>query len=58
MTFRSGEQFKKNKIGGACGTYGERRGAQRSLVENPEIERQLGRSIIEGQTILKGVLNR
>jgi hypothetical protein len=34
---------KKDKMDGACSTYGESRGAYRVLVEKPEGRRPLGR---------------
>ena len=39
----SGVQIQWNEIGGACSTYGGRRGAYRVLVEKPEGMRQIGR---------------
>jgi hypothetical protein len=33
----------KNEIGGACGMYGERRGAYRVVVGKPEVKKPLGR---------------
>ena len=39
-----GDQIEKNKMGGACSTYGERRGVYRLLVGKPEGKRPLGRS--------------
>jgi hypothetical protein len=41
--YHSGYQIKKNEIGGACGTYGERIGVQSVLVRKPEERRALGR---------------
>jgi len=38
-----GDQIEKNEIGGACNTYGERRGVYRVLVRNPEGKKPLGR---------------
>jgi hypothetical protein len=38
-----GDQIKKNEKGGACGMYGERRGAYSILVGRPEGRRQLVR---------------
>jgi hypothetical protein len=35
--------FQKNGTGGACSTYGERRGVYRVSVKKPEEKRQLGR---------------
>jgi len=37
--YYSGDQFEKNDMGGACGTYGDRRGAYRVLVGKPEGKR-------------------
>jgi hypothetical protein len=39
----SDDEIKYNKIGGACSTYGARRGAYRVLVGKPEGKRPLGR---------------
>ena len=39
----SGDQLKKNEMGGACSTYGERRGAYRVLVGKPTGKRPLER---------------
>jgi hypothetical protein len=38
-----GDQIKKNEMGGACSTYGERRGVYKVLVGKPEEQRPLGR---------------
>jgi hypothetical protein len=38
-----GDQIEKNKIGGACSLYGERRGVYRVLVGKLEGKRPLGR---------------
>jgi hypothetical protein len=38
-----GDQIKKSEMGGACGAYGERRGACRVLMGKPEGMRKLGR---------------
>ena len=38
-----GAQIEKNEMGGACSTYGERRGVYRVLVGKPEGKRPLGR---------------
>jgi hypothetical protein len=40
-TFYPGNKFKNNEITQACSTRGERRGAYRVLVGNPEETRQL-----------------
>jgi hypothetical protein len=39
----SGDQIKKNEMGGACSKYGERSGADRILVEKPDGNRPLGK---------------
>ena len=41
--YYSGYQIKKNEIGRACSTNGERRGAYRVVVGKPEGRRPLGR---------------
>ena len=41
--YYSGDQIKKNEMGGACSTYGGRRGAYRVLVGKPNGKRQLER---------------
>jgi len=41
----SGDKIEKNKMGGICSTYGERRGLHRVLVGKPEGKRPLGRTI-------------
>jgi hypothetical protein len=38
-----GDQIKKNKMGGACGTYEARKGTYRVLVRRPKGRRPLGR---------------
>jgi hypothetical protein len=38
-----GDEVKKTEMGRTCGTYGERRGANRALVGKPEGRRPLGR---------------
>jgi hypothetical protein len=38
-----GDQIKKKEMGGACSTYGERRGAFIVLVGKPEGKRPIGR---------------
>jgi hypothetical protein len=42
--YYSGNQIEKNKMGGACSTYGGKRGAYRILVVRPEGRRPLGRT--------------
>ena len=39
----SGDQIEKNEVGGACSTYGEKRGVYGVLVGKPEGKRPLGR---------------
>ena len=39
----SGDQTKKNEMGGTCSKYGERRGADRILVGKPDGKRPLGK---------------
>jgi hypothetical protein len=34
--YHSGDQVKKTEMGRTCGTYGEKRGAYRTLVGKPE----------------------
>jgi hypothetical protein len=51
-------QVKKNEMGGACGTYGNRRGAYRDLVGRPDGKRPLGRTGADGRTILKWVFKK
>ena len=41
--YYSGDQIKKNEMGGACSTYGERQGVYRALVGKREGKRLLGR---------------
>jgi hypothetical protein len=41
--YYSANQIKKNEMGGACSTYGERRSEYGVLVEYPERRRPLGR---------------
>jgi hypothetical protein len=36
-------KIEKNEMGGACGTYGEKRGVHRVLVRKPEGKMPLGR---------------
>jgi hypothetical protein len=43
MKYHLGDQIKKNGMGRACSTYGERRDAYRALVGKPEGGRPLGR---------------
>ena len=41
--YASGDQIKTNELGGPCSTYGERRGAYRVFVGQPEGRRLLER---------------
>ena len=43
--------MKKKEMGGACGTYAERRGACRGLVGKTEGKRQIGRPRLDGRII-------
>ena len=36
IKYYSSDQFKKDEMGGVCGTYGERRGTYRVLLGKPE----------------------
>ena len=38
-----GDKIEKNEMGGACSTYGERRGVCKVVVGKPEGKRPLGR---------------
>jgi hypothetical protein len=53
-----GHQIEKNEIGGACSTYGERRGAYRILVWRPEGRRPLRRPRIRWRIILKWIFKK
>jgi hypothetical protein len=44
---------KKNQISGACGRYGERRCAYKSLVGKPDITRPLGNPRRRWENIIK-----
>jgi hypothetical protein len=54
--YYSSDQIKKNEMGRACSTYGERRGACRVLVGNSEGRCPLGRLGIDWRIILKRIL--
>jgi hypothetical protein len=45
-------------MGRTCGTYGERRGAYRVLVENPEGRNHLKDPGVDGRIILKWIFER
>jgi len=49
----SGDQIKKNEIGGACSTHGERRCAYRVLVGNHEGKKPLRNAGVDGRIILR-----
>jgi hypothetical protein len=49
----SGDKIEKNEMGGACSTYGEKRGICRVLVGKPEGERPLGRPRRRWEDIIK-----
>jgi hypothetical protein len=48
--------MEKNETGGACSTYGGKRGAYRILVGRPEGRRPLGRPRHRWRIILKWIL--
>jgi hypothetical protein len=43
ITYHSGDQIKKNEMGGECSMYGEKRAVYKVLVRNPEGKRPLGK---------------
>jgi hypothetical protein len=46
-------------MGGACGTYRNRKGAYRVLVGRPEGKRQLGRpKVVRGEMVLKLIFKK
>jgi hypothetical protein len=49
----SGDKMKKNEMGGACVSYGERRGALKDLVGRPDGKKPLGRLKLIGSIMLK-----
>jgi hypothetical protein len=49
----SGDQNKKNEIGGACSTYGERRGVYRVSVGNSKERNHLEDLGVYGRIIVK-----
>jgi hypothetical protein len=51
----SGDQIEKNEIGGACGTYGERRGVYRGLVRKPVGKNHLEYPGVEERIILRWI---
>ena len=48
-----GDQIKKNKMGKACSTYADRRGAYRVLVGKSEGKKILGRPGVDWSIILR-----
>jgi hypothetical protein len=50
-----GDQIKNNEMGGACSTYGERRGIYRVLVGKPDGKRPLVDPGVDGRIILKWI---
>jgi hypothetical protein len=53
MTYHAMVTMKRNEIGGACGTYGKRRGAYKVLVENPEEKNHMEYLVIDGRIMLQ-----
>jgi hypothetical protein len=49
----SGDQIETNEVGGACSTYGERRGIYRVYVWKSEVKRPLGRPKFRWGDIIK-----
>ena len=49
--YNSGDQIKKDEMGWACGTYGDRRGAYRVLVGKPECKNHLDGLGVDGRDI-------
>jgi hypothetical protein len=49
------DQIKKNKIGGTCNTYGDRRGAYRGLLTRCKGERPLGRLGLDERIVGKWI---
>jgi len=47
--------FRKNEIGGACSTYGERRGVYKILVGKPEGKNYLGDPGVDGRITLRWI---
>jgi hypothetical protein len=47
------DQIKKNEMGRACGTCGDRRGADRVLVKRSDGKRQLGRPRLRRENYIK-----
>ena len=56
--YHSGEQVKKQEMGRTCGTYGEKRGAYRALVEKPEGRDHLEDPGVDRRIILKWIFER
>jgi len=48
-----GDKIETNEMGGACSTYGVRKGVCRILVGNPEGNRQLGRPMHKWEYSIK-----
>ena len=51
--YYSSDQTKKNEMGGACSTYGERRGVYRVLVGKPEGKKPLCRPSLRWEDNIK-----
>jgi hypothetical protein len=53
-----GDQLEKNEMGGACSTYGEKRGAYRILVGDLREGDHLGDRGVDGRIILKWIFKK
>ena len=50
--------IKSRMMGGACGTYGERRGVYRVLVGRPKGKNHLGDPGVDGRIILRWIFRK
>ena len=53
-----GDQIEKNELGGACSTYGERRGVYRVLVQNMSKRDHLGDPGLDERIILRWIFRK